>query len=267
MKIEFEEAASLLEADRDATTITIDDEDTKAEKQRIAAGFIPDGDDEDRLASDDKTEVWTTKTHDTLNVVALKKSFGSFGFSPFLSFSPHLKLLSGQKKSAPFWTFEYYQQFFDIETHHVIFLYLILILKQCENFSCNMFVRVLNSFLSGEGENHWLNGAVAQKELHSCLPSKKSWSLWSAFTHLPLVLIRGLLVNGRILSSCCLLRLSFVIFVMNVVFRNQTYFQTWIPLFDICALRTILDLYDSCVCHCHQWQHIHLSGQVRQTKL
>lgn len=57
MKIEFEEAASLLEADRDATTITIDDEDTKAEKQRVAAGFIPGGDDEDRLASDDKTEV------------------------------------------------------------------------------------------------------------------------------------------------------------------------------------------------------------------
>ncbi|XP_036940632.1 protein YIPF1 [Acanthopagrus latus] len=81
---EFEEASSLLEADRDATTITIDDDDTKAEKQRMAAGFIPDGDDEDRLASDDKTE-----------------------------------LLSGQKKSAPFWTFEYYQQFFDIETHHV----------------------------------------------------------------------------------------------------------------------------------------------------
>lgn len=29
------------------------------------------------------------------------------------------KLLSGQKKNAPFWTFEYYQKFFDIETHHV----------------------------------------------------------------------------------------------------------------------------------------------------
>lgn len=57
MNIEFEEASSLLEADRDATTITIDDDDTKAEKQRMAAGFIPDGDDEDRLASDDKTEV------------------------------------------------------------------------------------------------------------------------------------------------------------------------------------------------------------------
>ncbi|XP_070775301.1 protein YIPF1 [Enoplosus armatus] len=80
---EFEEAGNLLEANRDAITINIDDEDVKPEKQRKAAGFTPDGD-EDPLASDDTTE-----------------------------------LLSGQKKSAPFWTFEYYQRFFDIETHHV----------------------------------------------------------------------------------------------------------------------------------------------------
>ncbi|KAM8839243.1 protein YIPF1 [Synchiropus picturatus] len=29
------------------------------------------------------------------------------------------ELLGGEKKSAPFWTFEYYQRLFDIETHHV----------------------------------------------------------------------------------------------------------------------------------------------------
>nr|XP_023995364.1 protein YIPF1 [Salvelinus alpinus] len=29
------------------------------------------------------------------------------------------ELLSGQKRSAPFWTFEYYQRFFDVETHQV----------------------------------------------------------------------------------------------------------------------------------------------------
>ncbi|XP_056149283.1 protein YIPF1 isoform X2 [Lampris incognitus] len=29
------------------------------------------------------------------------------------------KLLSGKKKSAPFWTFEYYQTFFDVETHQI----------------------------------------------------------------------------------------------------------------------------------------------------
>lgn len=79
---EFEEAGNLLEANRDAVTISIGDEEP--EKQRNAAGFTPDGVDEDPLGSDDKTE-----------------------------------LLSEQKKSAPFWTFEYYQKFFDVETHHV----------------------------------------------------------------------------------------------------------------------------------------------------
>lgn len=81
---EFEEAGSLLEANKDATTISIEDEDVKPERQSRADGFTPDGDYEDPLASDDKTE-----------------------------------LLSGQKTSVPFWTFEYYQRFFDIETHHV----------------------------------------------------------------------------------------------------------------------------------------------------
>uniref|UniRef100_UPI0037E951A9 protein YIPF1 n=1 Tax=Semicossyphus pulcher TaxID=241346 RepID=UPI0037E951A9 len=82
---EFEEAGNLLEANRDAITISIEDEDVKPDKQqKRAAGFSPGGNDEDPLASDDKSE-----------------------------------LLSGQKKSVPFWTFEYYQQFFDIETHHV----------------------------------------------------------------------------------------------------------------------------------------------------
>ncbi|XP_006149429.1 protein YIPF1 isoform X3 [Tupaia chinensis] len=30
-----------------------------------------------------------------------------------------LKLLAGQKKSSPFWTFEYYQTFFDVDTYQV----------------------------------------------------------------------------------------------------------------------------------------------------
>lgn len=77
---EFEEAGNLLEANRDAVTISMGDEDEKQRK----TGFTADGDDEDPLASDDKTE-----------------------------------LLSGQQKNVPFWTFEYYQRFFDIETHHV----------------------------------------------------------------------------------------------------------------------------------------------------
>ncbi|XP_042354436.1 protein YIPF1 [Plectropomus leopardus] len=81
---EFEEAGNLLEANRDAITISIEDDDIQPERKGKAAGFSPDVNDEDPLASDDKAE-----------------------------------LLSGQKKSVPFWTFEYYQRFFDIETHHV----------------------------------------------------------------------------------------------------------------------------------------------------
>lgn len=32
---------------------------------------------------------------------------------------PTIQLLAGQKKSAPFWTFEYYQTFFDVDTYQV----------------------------------------------------------------------------------------------------------------------------------------------------
>ncbi|XP_074543919.1 protein YIPF1 isoform X2 [Halichoeres trimaculatus] len=83
---DFDEAENLLEANKDAVTISIGDEDSKPEKQqKRAAGYSPDGDNEDPLMSDDRAE-----------------------------------LLSGKdKKNVPFWTFEYYQQFFDIETHHV----------------------------------------------------------------------------------------------------------------------------------------------------
>ncbi|XP_071387487.1 protein YIPF1 [Centroberyx affinis] len=80
---EFEEAGNLLGANRDATTISIEDENVNPQKQRKHTGMTSEGD-EDPLADDDKTEI-----------------------------------LSGQKKSAPFWTFEYYQTFFDVETHHV----------------------------------------------------------------------------------------------------------------------------------------------------
>lgn len=81
---EFEEAGNLLEANRDATTISIE-EDVKPQKQRNAEEFSPDSYDEGTSGTDDKEE-----------------------------------LLSGQKKTAPFWTFEYYQKFFDVETSHVV---------------------------------------------------------------------------------------------------------------------------------------------------
>lgn len=32
---------------------------------------------------------------------------------------PTIQLLAGQKKSAPFWTFDYYQTFFDVDTYQV----------------------------------------------------------------------------------------------------------------------------------------------------
>lgn len=79
---DFDEAESLLESDRDAVTISIDDEVLKPQKQNAAGGFGGDG--EDPPSADDKEE-----------------------------------LLSGQTRNAPFWTFEYYQKFFDIETHNV----------------------------------------------------------------------------------------------------------------------------------------------------
>ncbi|XP_014325326.1 protein YIPF1 [Xiphophorus maculatus] len=81
---EFEEAGNLLESNRDAVTISIEDEDLKSKRQRSAVGFAQDVGDEEPLINEDREE-----------------------------------LLSGQKKNAPFWTFEYYQKFFDIETHHV----------------------------------------------------------------------------------------------------------------------------------------------------
>uniref|UniRef100_A0A3Q2QJ53 Protein YIPF n=1 Tax=Fundulus heteroclitus TaxID=8078 RepID=A0A3Q2QJ53_FUNHE len=81
---EFDEAGDLLEANRDAVTISIENEDLKSQRPRSTVGFAQDAADEEPLISDDREE-----------------------------------LLSGQKKSAPFWTFEYYQRFFDIETHHV----------------------------------------------------------------------------------------------------------------------------------------------------
>lgn len=55
MKSEFEEAGSLLEANRDAVTISIEDE-----KQRQATGTTVD---ENPLDTDDKTEVGTRQTY------------------------------------------------------------------------------------------------------------------------------------------------------------------------------------------------------------
>ncbi|KAJ8011028.1 hypothetical protein DPEC_G00053940 [Dallia pectoralis] len=87
---DFEEADQVPEERRDDTTITVQDSTAGSDKPQKPRRSAPAmtirsyEDDSDPLAYDDHTE-----------------------------------LLSGQKKSAPFWTFEYYQTFFDVESHQV----------------------------------------------------------------------------------------------------------------------------------------------------
>ncbi|XP_072547059.1 protein YIPF1 [Salminus brasiliensis] len=81
---DFRDDADLMGSGDGATRINIDDHITKPQKQRRTAGAASAEDEDGPLESDDTAE-----------------------------------LLSGQKKSAPFWTFEYYQTFFDVETHQV----------------------------------------------------------------------------------------------------------------------------------------------------
>lgn len=76
---EFEESERLLEENTDATTINIDD---VKESQKRRPGVNKD--EEDLLTNDDKAE-----------------------------------LLSGKNRNAPFWSFEYYQKFFDVDTYQV----------------------------------------------------------------------------------------------------------------------------------------------------
>lgn len=66
----------------DATTVTIDDPITSRKQRRAETGFLED--ETDYLNGDDKTE-----------------------------------FLSGERKSAPFWTFEYYQMLFDVDSQQV----------------------------------------------------------------------------------------------------------------------------------------------------
>ncbi|XP_033838859.1 protein YIPF1 [Periophthalmus magnuspinnatus] len=82
---DFDDSGNLLGPSRDAVTISIEDEDeVKFNSQKKTADPSVGAYEEDPVSSDDQT-----------------------------------KLLSGQKKNAAFWTFEYYQQFFDIDTYHV----------------------------------------------------------------------------------------------------------------------------------------------------
>lgn len=81
---EFDDATNLLAANPDATTVSIGDPDEAAGAQQ---GRKSREDEDDLLGNED---------------------------------SDKTELLAGQKKVAPFWTFEYYQTFFDVDTHQVL---------------------------------------------------------------------------------------------------------------------------------------------------
>ncbi|XP_038650634.1 protein YIPF1 [Scyliorhinus canicula] len=84
---EFDDATNLLAANPDATTISITDTNDKPKNQRGPPGEVGRDEDEDLLGNED---------------------------------SDKAELLAGQKKSAPFWTFDYYQTFFDVDTYQVL---------------------------------------------------------------------------------------------------------------------------------------------------
>ncbi|XP_068262718.1 protein YIPF1 isoform X2 [Nyctibius grandis] len=84
---EFDDAANLLAANPDATTISIDEPAEIPKNQRGRLQEPGREEDDELLGTDD---------------------------------SDKTELLAGQKKSAPFWTFEYYQMFFDVDTYQVL---------------------------------------------------------------------------------------------------------------------------------------------------
>ncbi|CAO2588375.1 Protein YIPF1, partial [Lemmus lemmus] len=83
---EFGDGATLLAANPDATTVNIEDPDETSKLQPRPRGGSGREEDDELLGNNDSDET---------------------------------ELLAGQKKSSPFWTFEYYQTFFDVDTYQV----------------------------------------------------------------------------------------------------------------------------------------------------
>uniref|UniRef100_A0A9L0I7N8 Protein YIPF n=1 Tax=Equus asinus TaxID=9793 RepID=A0A9L0I7N8_EQUAS len=83
---EFGDAAASLAANPDTTTISIEDPGDTPKHQPGPPGGSGREEDDELLGNDD---------------------------------SDKTELLAGQKKSSPFWTFEYYQTFFDVDTYQV----------------------------------------------------------------------------------------------------------------------------------------------------
>lgn len=83
---EFGNAATSLTANPDATTVNIEDPGETPKHQPGSPRGSGREEDDELLGNDD---------------------------------SDKTELLAGQKKSSPFWTFEYYQTFFDVDTYQV----------------------------------------------------------------------------------------------------------------------------------------------------
>ncbi|XP_019521919.1 PREDICTED: protein YIPF1 isoform X1 [Hipposideros armiger] len=83
---EFSDVATSLAANPDATTISIEDPGETPKHQPGPPRGSGREEDDELLGNDD---------------------------------SDKTELLAGQKKSSPFWTFEYYQTFFDVDTYQV----------------------------------------------------------------------------------------------------------------------------------------------------
>jgi len=108
--LEFEDDQGFFESKQGSTTVTIDDP-IKSRKQRKATGAAPEEEEIDPLDSNDQTEVSGTQS---------RKSDIFVSPNEVLTVA---QLLSGEKKSAPFWTFEFYQTLFDVDSHQVSQLY------------------------------------------------------------------------------------------------------------------------------------------------
>lgn len=99
MQTEFEEAGSLLETNRDAVTISIEDGNLKPEKQRKSAGYSPEENDGDPEITDDKTEVWPKlKMLIFVNLSNIKSNINMF----FVFFLIHFKASLWAKAECPF---------------------------------------------------------------------------------------------------------------------------------------------------------------------
>jgi len=84
---------------------------------------------------------------------------------------PATQLLAGQKKSAPFWTFEYYQTFFDVDTYQVNTplqrktVVWTMLYPDAEVFSSLLFSQTNLCVFTGPGQNQRFGFPSTREEL------------------------------------------------------------------------------------------------------